>query len=172
MRPSAFVVFSCLATLGCASSGSVPAPRSVLAVRAPQTRLYENTDRRAVLVALVQGLQDAGFQVAQVDFEAGFVAANAERVEGKEAATFVKQMLWPYALVFPRLFGNKKHTVIEATGTVVDEGGGQRLRIVCRTKILDNEGVVKKVHEFDDLVFYQELFARMDKALFLTREGL
>jgi hypothetical protein len=172
MRPQALVVLLCLAAVGCASSGTVPAPRSVLATRAPQTRSYEKADRRAVLAALVQGLQDSGFQLAQVDFEAGFVSANAERVQGKEAPAYVKAALWPYALVFPRLFGNKKHTVVEATGTVADEGTGQRLRIVCRTRILDGAGQVKRVVEVEDPKFYQDLFGRIDKALFLTREGL
>jgi hypothetical protein len=172
MRAPSFILLCGLTACGCASSGTVPVPRSVLAVRAPQARSYEKSDRRAVLSALVQGLQDAGFQVGQVDFDAGFVSANAERVEGREAPGFVKAALWPYALAFPRLFGRKTHTVVEATGTVVDEGDGQRLRIVCRTKALDAGGAVKRLHEVDDPKFYQDLFARIDKALFLAGQGL
>ena len=173
MRSRAFAaVLSLLVVGGCASSGSAPGPRSVLAARAPQTRSYEKADRRSLLTALVQGLQDAGFQIAQVDFDAGFVSANAVRVQGKTAPGVVKALLWPYALVFPRLFGNKTHTVVEATGTVVDESAAQRLRIVCRTKVLDEAGTVKGLQDVDDPKFYQDLFAQIDKAVFLAREGL
>ena len=173
MRSRVFVVLlSLLAAGGCASSGSVPAPRSVLGARAPQTRSYEKANRRAVLTALVQGLQDVGFQIAQVDFEAGFVSANAERIEGRTAPGVLKALFWPYALAFPGLFGRRTHTVVEATGTVADESAAQRVRIVCRTKVLDEAGTVRRLQDVDDPKFYQDLFAQIDKALFLLREGL
>ena len=124
MRLRAFVTSCALGAVGCASSGSVSTPASVLAVRTPQTRSYETDDRRAVMTAMVEGLQDAGFQVVQVDSETGFVSANAENVEGHEASSLVKGIFWPYALAFPGLFGHRKHTIVEATGTLLGDEHG------------------------------------------------
>lgn len=172
MRSRALAVLPLLVSAGCASSGTaVPPPRSVLATRAPQTRSYEAADRRAVMSALAQGLQDAGFQLAQVDFDAGFVSANAERLEGKQASALVRTLFWyPYLIPFRGLLAKKRHVVIEATGTVVDEGAAHRVRIVCRTRVLETSGKMQALEEVEDPQFYQELFARIDKALFLVRQ--
>ena len=171
-HPLAILVgLAVLSGTGCASSGRLnTASASALAVRSVQTRSFEGSDRRAVLSALVQGVQDAGFQVTQVDAETGFVSANLERMEGHDAPRLLKGLLVSYYLLAPKLFNHRKQVVLEATGTVAVEGTATRVRIVCRRKVFDSQGAAREIRDVDDAQFYQDLFVRIDKALFLSRE--
>lgn len=162
---------------GCASSGGgmglSPDVPAALAVREAQTRRYEGVSRPQAMLAVTQALQDAGFQIRTAETELGLVTAVQERSEGNEASGFVKTLFWyPYLIPFRGLLPKRTYVVIEVTATVSEQEGGARVRLAAHSRLLDKDGRLKETRVVDDPRLYQELLARIDKALFLERERL
>jgi hypothetical protein len=178
MRPILAISVVAAALLnGCASSrmdGEGPAaPLAALETRAQQTRRYDTADRRLVLTAVAQGLQDAGFQLRTSDADLGLITGISEHSEGREASAFLKALFWyPYLIPFRGRLGTRTHVVVEVTATVSPLADQMRVRLACQRRLLDNSGKLKETRVLEEAGFYQELFARIDKALFLEKEKL
>jgi hypothetical protein len=75
-------------------------------------------------------------------------------------------------MMLPGLFGGNRQVVAtEATATVITEEGAQRVRISCRRRV-STDSEIKSMATVSEPAFYQDLFARVDKALFLAGQGL
>ena len=158
---------------GCASARPVQDPRSPLEIRALQTRGYDTSDRRQLTHAVVEGLRDAGFQVRNVDSELGLLTATLERTEVREAPGIVKALFWyPSLIPFRGWLKKRRHVFIEATVSIDEHGTAMGVRVSCQSKQFDDVGRLLEVRSVDDGRFYQELFARIDKAFFIERQGL
>jgi hypothetical protein len=55
---------------------------------------------------------------------------------------------------------------------VTPEAAGTRVRISLVAKVTDKDGAVRSVRPVEDPLAYQALLARLDKAVYLQREGL
>jgi hypothetical protein len=55
---------------------------------------------------------------------------------------------------------------------VTQEAAGTRVRISLVSKVTERNGNVRSVMPIDDLLAYQALLARLDKAVYLQKEGL
>ena len=162
---------------GCASpSGGLEPNRGTLAAgaleqRAAQTRTY---DRKpvAVLHAVVQALQDSGFQVREANAELGLVTATFEKDKGHEASGGLKALFWyPYLIPFRGLLPKHHHLLVEATANVSAVGERSRVRLSCR-QTLSVDGKARSVGPVVDAAFFQQFFASLDKAVFLDEEQL
>lgn len=153
---------------GCASTGGDLAPRATLEVRAAQTRHLVGASREAAMAAVVQGLQDAGFQVRNASRELGLVNAVSERGAGGGTPTWVRVLFWAYSPLFPK----SRTEVVELTATVTETEGSARVRLLAQRKTVGDGGEVKESRLVEEPELYQQIFARIDKALFLERQGL
>lgn len=155
---------------GCAAK----APRSTtsaLQVRQVQTRSFETQDKKLVMRAVLQGLLDAGFQLKQAEPELGMIVATRESVKkGPSKALRVLSLLANNGPLYSLSSGSTR--LVEVTGIVMEAGGQTRVRLNGQLKLLDKEGSIKELRRFDDGVFYQDMFARIDKAVFLEQEKL
>lgn len=70
------------------------------------------------------------------------------------------------------LFPRSRTSVIELTATVTDAEGSARVRLLAQRRTVEEGGEVKETGLVEAPEFYQEIFARIDKALFLERQGL
>lgn len=178
MTPRLMVLMLAAAALsGCASpSGGLEPNRETLATgaleqRAAQTRTYERKPA-AVLHAVVQALQDSGFQVREANAELGLVTATFEKDKGHEASGGLKALFWyPYLIPFRGLLPKHHHLLVEATANVSALGERSRVRLSCRQTV-SVDGKAKSVGPVGDAAFFQQLFANVDKALFLDEEQL
>jgi hypothetical protein len=62
--------------------------------------------------------------------------------------------------------------ITEATINVSPFGKGVRVRASFFRKIFNNQGVTVASQELDDPLFYQHFFAKVDKSLFIQRQGI
>jgi hypothetical protein len=68
--------------------------------------------------------------------------------------------------------GRTEFSALEANVNVTQETGGTRVRVSLVSKVTEKNGTVRSVRPVDDPLAYQSLLARLDKAVYLQREGL
>jgi hypothetical protein len=172
-------LLAALTLAGCATarppslSAPVPGP---LELRSAQSRAFESADSRDVLKAVLGVLQDEGFAIRQVSADLGVVTAIKEW-QSRQASKALKIAKW---LLVPTTYGaslllpsgRTELTAVEASVNVTQEGSRARVRFSLVARVTDKDGRVRSVRPVDDAEPYQVLLARVDKAIFLQREGL
>ena len=163
----------------CATSqqSAVPRyPQSPLELRQAQTRSFDVGDTRLVLKAALAALQDEGFVIREANAELGLVTAVREWQSRKPNGT-LKVLKWVAAvptygasLLVPT--GRNEFSAVEANVNVTAESAGTRVRISLVSKVTERNGNVRSVTPIDDPLAYQGLLARLDKAVYLQKEGL
>jgi hypothetical protein len=152
-----------------------PRPKSVMEIRQIQTRLFETKDSRAVQKAVFDVLQDDDYIVKNADMDFGLITAVKERslnsgrgvsagfgfgLPGSPFALSSNQQVWPAAEIY------------EVTVNVTPERDRTKVRLNVQRRVTNNINGVVESQLLEDPKFYQDFFARVDKGLYLQREGL
>ena len=153
---------------GCTMQPRQP-PLTQLQLRQLQSRSYENRELKVAMRAVINALLDEGFIIKNADKDLGFVQATKEQdVSGNGAGGFVG---WGGILTNNDVRWQNT-TMIDASGTLTPVGKSTNVRLIFQKKTLDNYGVAMGVNVITDPVFYQNIFTKIDKSLFLEKEGL
>ena len=164
---------------GCASAPRPAAESlfpSALQARQAQSRTFETEDQKLVLKAVLNVLQDEGFVIREANAELGVVAAvkewrSRQANQGLRIAKWIAAPLtYGATLLIPS--GTTEFTAVEANVNVTPEAARTRVRISLVSRVTDKQGRVQGVTPVEDGIVYQGLLARLDKALYLQREGL
>jgi hypothetical protein len=162
----------------CATVQESSLPRyagSPLELRQAQSRTFETADARLVLKAALSVLQDEGFVIREANAELGLVTAVMERSKRStnHALRVVKWILvpstWGASLLLPD--GRTEVSAVEANVNVTRDATRTRVRISLVSKVSGRSGV-SGVRPVDDPLTCQALLARLDKAVYLQKEGL
>jgi hypothetical protein len=166
------------ALAGCATTQEavLPDAAGALEARQVQSRCFDSDDPRLVLKAVLNVLQDEGFVVREASAELGVVTAVREW-QSRQVNSGLRIAKWiaaPFTygatLLIPT--GNTEYTAVEANVNVTGEAARTRVRVSLVSRTTDREGRVQRVSPVDDAGVYQRLLARLDKAVYLQREGL
>ncbi len=162
---------------GCATveRSALPMPASALQARQAQTRTIEGVESGVVLKAALSALQDEGFVIRQVNAELGLLTAVKEWRSRKQPG-LSRTVKWLAALptygaslLVPT--GKTEFTTVEANVNVMAEADETRVRISLVSKVTDGQGRLCSVMPVEDADVYQGLLARLDKAVYLEKEG-
>lgn len=168
MRYTRLVPVLILAFLaGCASeseSGSAPGPRSQVEKRYFQTRAYETDDPKIVLKAMINVLQDLGFAIKTADAELGIL--TAERWTDLEYSKKELKKAKKDEITLAET------SVLECTANVTKQGKECRVRLTFQERRMGPGGTVMSAEIVENASFYQEFFAKVDKSVFLQKEGV
>jgi hypothetical protein len=151
-------------------------PRSPLELRQAQTRTFDVADARLVLKAALNVLQDEGYVIREANADLGLVTAvmewrSSQPSQGLRVFKWVAALpTWGASLLIP--VGRTEFSAVEADVNVTPEAAGTRVRISLVAKVTDKDGTVRSVRPVEDPLAYQALLARLDKAVYLQREGL
>lgn len=152
------------------------APQSPLELRQAQSRSFDTANARLVLKATLNVLQDEGFVIRHADAELGLVTAVMEW-RSRQPNQGLRILKWVAALptygaslLVPT--GKTEFSAIEANVNVTPEATQTRVRISLVSKVTGKDGAVLSVRPVDDPLAYQKLLVRLDKAVFLEKEGL
>lgn len=167
----AVLTLSILAT-GCLSpgggggrrGGGAPAQQSQVEVRNFQTRTYATNDSKLVLKAVVNVLQDVGFIIKTAETDLGVVTAErwADILHTKKALKQARKQERALA----------KTVVTECSANVTPHGNECRVRLTFQQRQLSASGAVMAALPVQDARFYQDFFAKVDKGVFLQKEGV
>lgn len=77
----------------------------------------------------------------------------------------------------PRIGGGQKPSfdnsaITEAVANISEFGEQTHVRLNFQVKVLDNHGTTAEVEQIQEPKFYQDFFAKVDKAIFLGKENL
>ena len=160
----------------------VRTPQTQLQTREYQTREFDTNDVKLVMKAMLNVLQDDGFVVKNAVMDLGLLTATKEiQLDNRSASN----KYWTDAvdLVFdPRGSSGRNRTAtqdvrfnkfkqIEVSINVSELGRRCKVRANFQAKILDNTGSPVEVSPITDSKFYQDFFVKVDKGIFLQRQG-
>ncbi len=132
-----------------------------------QTREYGQTDVLSAMKAVIAAFQDQGYVISTAEIELGLVTAALEFFEeDTDTKSFNEFMYGPGQGTYQ----TTKRLV--ASATVSKREGSVRVRINIIAKAITNTGGIIWSQPVYDVEKYQSIFAIMDKALFLQKEGI
>jgi hypothetical protein len=141
---------------GCVERGPQHAALPQLQVREFQTRTYETTDTAVVMKAVLNVLQDEGYIIKTANTDLGLITARKEQSK-------------------PPCF------LVEACATLVSWdcsvnvsafGAQTKVRVNVQQAGQTLTGHVLYSTEIQDPTYYQDLFAKVDKGVFIQKERL
>ncbi len=155
----------------CASYKDLYVPdTNYLERRNVETRIFDTTNTKELLIASAQLLQDMGYTITESDMEIGVITASKTREKGSTAGKAVLTIL-------SALNGQK--AVYEDTqkfyvSIVSTKANNKQIktRVTFARIIYDNLGTVVKIEKLDDKNLYTEFFDKLGQSIFLTANNI
>ena|ERR1041385_8034671 len=165
-----YFLAAALSLVSCGASPPEPPPLAELTqlqVRQLQTREYEDLEEKTLVKSLIGALLDQGFIISTINPDYGLVTAAMELREEDKATKG-----WLQFWYGPGMGTYQTTKRFEASANVQKEGKFVRVRINIVAKALTNAGGVIWSQPVYDAKVYQDIFSKIDKAVFLQREKL
>lgn len=145
-------------------------------IREFQTRYFDTNDVKLVMKSVLNVLQDDGFIVKNAVPDLGLLTATKE-IDLANSKQKRDDFWEQFFLAMSKSNTNERETYkklkqIEVSVNVSEYGKQTKVRANFQAKILDNQGNVLSVQSVSDAKFYQEFFAKVDKGVFLQKQGL
>ncbi len=160
--------------------GGVAAEKSQLQTRQFQTREFDTNDTKLILKAVLNVLQDDGFVVKNAVSDLGLLTATKE-IDMNQSTKSSDNDFWK--VFFEGMSRNNRNTrqdqqptkkfkIIEASVNVSEMGSRSKVRANFQAKVIDGNGNTLEVSVVEDGKFYQDFFAKVDKGVFIQKQGL
>jgi hypothetical protein len=159
---------------GCQMEPPKP-PLTQLQLRQLQSRSYENRDFITAMRAVINALLDEGFIIKNADKDLGFIQATKDIEISGGGGNPTLGIFGGFGDV--GVWGNpqqrwRNSSQIDCSGTLTKVGNSTNVRLIFQKKTLDNFGVPMGISLIEDPEYYQNVFVKIDKSLFLERENL
>jgi len=174
-----------LGTSACTIINQAPptaTPQTQLQVREFQTREFDTNDVKLIMKAMLNVLQDDGFVIKNAVTDLGLLTATKEiQLSGSKSNG---DQYWTE--IFDSLFKSSssrsntsrraeqpysKFKQVEVSINVSELGRRSKVRANFQAKVIDNVGNPVEVYVIQDPKFYQEFFAKVDKGIFIQKQG-
>jgi hypothetical protein len=170
------VIILSISLLGCMLPPPQP-PLTQLQLRQIQTRTYASRSPIEAMRAVINALQDEGFIVKNADKDLGFVQATREsdldpdRTGGMFLGGFGAGNRGGFGAWNdqPRF---DKASIVDCSGNVTVNENKTQVRLIFQRKVLNNLGGIGSVEQMLDPEFYQMIFSKIDKSLFIQGQKL
>ena len=154
---------------GCAITPTPPPQPAVapLQLRAMQTRTYEKVNTSVAMKAVIAALQDEGYVLANADSELGFIYGAKENYNvDKDTKAMAEFNMGSGS-------GTYQTTIrLEASATVRKHKDGVKVRINIVEKSVSNSGGNIWSQPVHRAQIYQDIFSKVDKAVFLEKQNM
>ena len=154
---------------------TAPAPQKTqLQTRQVQTREYDTNDVKLVMKAVLNVLQDDGFIVRNAQLELGLLTSTKEvdlaiNGGGKDYWSNFFLGIDRNRSQGEQMFNKLKQ--IESSINISEFGKQSKVRANFQVKILDNQGRTVEVYQVEDPKYYQDFFMKVDKGIFIQKQG-
>ncbi len=172
-----FVVSSCMVIER--QGQFAPKQQTQLETREFQTRVFDTNDTKLIMKALLNVLQDDGFIVKNAVTDLGLLSASKEidiQQQKQSGSDFWNNLFTAMANSGSNKSHNNEQTyqklkIVEVSVNVSEFGLKSKVRANFQAKILDNKGNTVEVKTVDDPKFYQDFFMKVDKGVFIQKQG-
>jgi hypothetical protein len=148
--------------------------RTQLETREFQTRVFDTDDTKLVMKAMLNVLQDEGFVVKNAVTDLGLLSATKEidLTRNRGSNDFWSEFFESMSKRNDNQNIYKKFKIVEASVNVSEFGKQSKVRANFQAKVLDNAGNTVEVYQVDDPKYYQDFFSKVDKGIFIQKQGL
>lgn len=134
-----------------------------------QTKTYDSIDKATVMKAMLNVLQDDGFIVNNANPLLGFISGSKE-FDVNDQSINVGEDFGTNKVSLA--FRGVRVAVIEATANVTEYGKDIKVRINFKRKLLNVYGNAQSIDEINNEKYYQDFFAKVDKAIFIQKQKI
>lgn len=159
----------CLETSAKSSGEEIITPQTQLEKREFQTRSYQGTNKTVIMKAMLNVLQDEGFIVNNANPLLGFISGTKDFSTNDKTIDISKEFGVSKAKL--TLKGVRVATV-EATANVTEFGKEMKVRVNFKRKLLNQYGNAQQIEEITDANYYQDFYAKVDKAIFIQKQKI
>lgn len=158
-------------------------PQTQLQTREFQTREFDTNDVKLVMKAMLNVLQDDGFVVKNAVPDLGLLTATKE-VQISGGSSSRTDQYWTDVFESVLRSSNSrsgqrdrqeqrynKFKQIEVSVNVTEMGRRSKVRANFQARVLDNVGNPVEVYVIQDPKFYQDFFSKVDKGIFIQKQG-
>ena len=148
------LILACLGLIFCPPSYAKQKEASSLEIRQMQTRTYEVKNKKELMEAIVNVLQDRDYLINESNYNLGVVSGYKESKE--------------------KVFMGQQYVRYE-TSVQINELGGKsyKVRTNFLKKLIDLTGTPTTKKEIKNPEeFYREFFSQLDKSLFIESQGI
>ncbi len=135
-----------------------------------ETRIFDTSKTKDLLVASAQVLQDMGYTITESDVEIGVITAtktqNAMPKVGKVLVTVLSSLNGQQAVYDDT---QKFYVCIVNTKANAKQ---TRTRVIFARIVYDNLGKISEVEKLDDVKLYTEFFDKLGQSVFLTANNI
>jgi len=153
------------------------APKTQLQTRQVQTREFDTNNVKLIMKAVINVLQDDGFIVKNAQLDLGLLTAQKEIDLSQSQGN--SNDFW--SEFFKGIDRNRsrnntdltysKIKIVESSVNISEFGKQTKVRANFQVKVLDNLGNPKEVYQVEDAKFYQDFFVKVDKGVFIQKQG-
>lgn len=153
------------------------APKTQLQTRQVQTREFDTNNVKLIMKAVINVLQDDGFIVKNAQLDLGLLTAQKEIDLSQSRGN--SNDFW--SEFFKGIDRNRsrnstdltysKIKIVESSVNISEFGKQTKVRANFQVKVLDNVGNPKEVYQVEDAKFYQDFFVKVDKGVFIQKQG-
>ena len=159
----------CLETSAKSSGEEIITPQTQLEKREFQTRSYQGTNKTVIMKAMLNVLQDEGFIVNNANPLLGFISGTKDFSTSDKTIDISKEFGVSKAKL--TLKGVRVAT-IEATANVTEFGKEMKVRVNFKRKLLNQYGNEQQIKEITDANYYKDIYAKVDKAIFIQKQKI
>ena len=142
-------------------------PLTQLEKRQFQTRTYNTQDNILAMKSILNVLQDEGFIVYNVNSLLGFIY-GVKDFDMKDPNIDISK---EFGVTKSRLnYNGVNVATLEVSVNVTPYGEKSRIRANFKRKLLNQYGNAQMINDIDEAEFYDEFFAKVDKALNMQKE--
>ena len=164
------LVAGCLVS-ACASYKNLYVPDAdYLKRRNVETRLFDTTNTKELLIASAQLLQDMDYTITESDTDIGVITATKNREKGSKAG---KAVLSFFAALNGQqaVYEDKQKFYVSIVNTKANEHQ-IKTRVTFARIIYNNLGNVVEIEKLDDPALYTEFFDKLAQSVFLTANNI
>ena len=171
MKQIVTIILAALLFAACASYNNlyVPDP-NYLERRNIETRIFDTTNTKDLLIASAQLLQDMGYTITESDMEIGVITANKTREKGSTAGKAVLTFLAALNGQ-PAIYEDTQKFYVSIVNTKVNDNQ-IKTRVTFARIIYNNLGTVMKIEKLNDNKLYVEFFDKLSQSVFLTANNI
>lgn len=162
-----FILSSC--SLNIPKQALTLGPES-LSLRISQTRKFDTTDEKKLLIAAAGLLQDLGYQIDESEVALGVIAAskNADATDSGQIASAI----FIGALTGSQMPVDNNQQIRVSIVTRPVNQSQLALRVTFQRTIWNNQGLIARTESIQDAELYQEFFSKLSKAVFLEAQQI
>lgn len=164
------LIVGCLVS-ACASYKDLYVPdANYLERRNVETRVFDTTNTKELLIASAQLLQDMDYTITESDTDIGVITATKNREAGSTAG---KAVLTFFAALNGQqaVYEDKQKFYVSIVNTKANERQ-IKTRVTFARVVYNNLGTVVRVEKLDDPKLYTEFFDKLAQSVFLTANNI